>query len=400
MAYCDCFVKGGIMLSIVLTGARRAIFGLCCALAVPVGAVNLTATSATLDAALNSLASGDWLVLNGTFGEFRLTNRTFNRVVSIDASHATFTTTMVFDNVWGVSLSGGAFNIAGNGSYSKGIALYGGKNIYIDNVTVTGGGTVDQFGIAAQGTGNLQVTNSRFSGLSSGIGIGGAQGGFLAKNSFTAQTSDGIDIADSHGVTAVLNKCSGTIPGAGAHPDCIQLWSVAGHPLESDITVTNNTATGATQGFTDFDQGLRINFSDNTVNTSYPAGVACYDCIDSKITNNTLSTLAGAAYQTRVIILGGSGNTVTGNVVAPYVAARTSGAGLGDAYAGGDGPAFDLALLGPPAQPSGPAMLLGAALSEDAPAAVPEPSSWALLIAGFAAVGVARRRAVAAGRTA
>ena len=371
--------------------ARCAFVATCLAsvVSVPTSAATLTATSSTLLSVFNGASGGDTITLVGSFGSVYLQNRSFSKVVTLDASHAQFSATMTLDNVGQVAFNGGTFNIASDGPYAKGVAVYGGGNIYFDAVTVNGSGdgAIDQFGIAISGTHNAQVTHSKFIGLYSGIAVGGATGGFLAVNTFTGSTSDGIDISDSHGTSAIANKCSGGNPRPGAHPDCIQLWSVAGHSLESDITVTYNTAIGATAGFTDFDQGLRINFSNNIVNASYPAGIACYDCVDSKITNNTLSTLPGSAYQTQVILYRGSGNAVSGNVVAPYIEPRPNGMSLDDPFSGGAGPAFA-------------SDALGAGLSHDAPAAVPEPSSWALLIAGFAAVGVARRRVVSAGRTA
>lgn len=377
--------------------------------ALPASAATLTATAATFDAKLSSLAAGDTLALVGSFGEVRLMNRTFAQTVTLDASNATFTTAMVFDNVWNVALHGGTFNIGSNGAYAKGVAVYNGANVYIEGITVNGGGTVDQFGVTINGTHNAQVTFSKFNGLYSGIALGAVAGGFLAKNSFTASTSDGIDIADSHGVTASRNTCTGATPRAGAHPDCIQMWSVAGHALESDISVTYNTSIGAMQGFSDFDAGQNITISNNIVSSSYAAGVACYDCINSTITNNSVSTLAGAPYQSQVIVRGGSGNIVTGNMVAAYNQPRPAGSNPSfDGLTAYQGPAFDDSAFALPGGDTGGGAVASAdatllsdegAVSLDA-GAVPEPSSWALLIMGFAAIGLARRRAVAAGRMA
>lgn len=56
-------------------------------------------------------------------------------------------------------------------------------------------------------------------------------------------------------------------------------------------------------------------------------------------------------------------------------------------------PPFDTSIFDRPVYVGNDPTLVGEALNEDG-AAVPEPSSWALLIVGFAVVGVARRRAV------
>jgi len=354
----------------------------------PASAKIFTATQATLAAAFNIAAGGDMIKLLGNFDSAYLANRSFNGVVTLDSSQAVFSGTITFDNVSQVALNGGTFNIAANGAYAKGIAIYGGFNIYFDNVTINGSanGLVDQFGIAANGTHNLQVTHSKFNGLYSGIAAGALTGGFLAANTFVGSTSDGIDISDSHGTTAAGNKCSGGHPGPGAHPDCIQLWSVAGHALESDITVTGNSAYGPTQGFTDFDAGLRIKFTKNTVESSYIAGVACYDCIDSIITNNVLSTLAGAPYQTQIVIRNGSGNTILGNSIAPYIAPSA-------ATSPENNPVVDLFSQTAFSDTPLSTYTDGAvSLTEDIPAAIPEPSSWALLVAGFGVIGLVRRR--------
>lgn len=366
----------------------------------PVGAANLIATASNLAATLNKIASGDSLSLVGNFGEVRLTNRSFDRTIEINATQATFATTMVFDNVRGVALNGGTFNIGGNGAYAKGVAVYGGSNVYINGVTVNGSGdgAIHQFGVAFSGTHNAQVTASKFSGLFTAIAYKSIVGGYLARNSVTAATSDGIDIADSHRVTASQNTCTGSAPSIGAHPDCIQMWSVAGKPLESDIVVTYNTSYGATQGFTDFDAGLRMTISHNTVTSSFPAGVACYSCVDSDISYNTISTIPGALYQSHVGIIGGSNNTVIGNVVAPY-SGPSAPLNISLSFAS-EGPGFDTGDLDLPGGGS-PASEMHGSWDQLAPSgaevandvsAVPEPSSWMLLILGFAAAGIARRR--------
>ncbi len=397
------------MFYVILAAARCVAVVTCVVSVVPTSAAVLRATQATINSTFNAANGGDTIALVGAFDSVYLANRSFSQVVTLDGSQAQFSGTLTLDHVNQIALSGGTFNIGANGAYAKGVTVYAGSNVYFDNVTVNGSGNglIDQFGIAANGTRNLQVTHSKLNGLYSGVGVGALTGGFIAANTFTGSTSDGIDIADSHGVTASGNKCVGGHPGPGAHPDCIQLWSVAGHALASDITVTNNSATGPTQGFTNFDAGIRIKFSGNTVASSYIAGVACYACVDSIITNNKLSTLAGSPYQTQVVIWGGSNNVVSGNLIAPYTAPMSGVASLDAEVALSDysPPAFGDELFRPSTGPSGGLLASSLAASgassfaEDDPTAVPEPSSWALFIAGFAAVGVARRRALAAGRT-
>ena len=282
-------------------------------------ATTVVVTPSTLVAAFNAAQGGDTLQLVGTFGAQSLRNRAFAQILTIDASSASFTDKFELDNVKNVRFSGGSFDLSGDAAWTKGILLNGGQNVYIDGVSVAGSGL--QWGVSVVGTGNAQITNGTFSGLNAAVLFGSVTGGVASHNTITGAESDGIDIADSHFITASNNSCSSGLPGLGVHPDCIQLWSVSGNPLQSDITVINNRATGPTQGFTSFSGGgggLRLKFIGNAVNTSFSQGVACYDCIDSVIANNRVSTLPGSTYQTVINVIGGSGNAVYGNSVAAY----------------------------------------------------------------------------------
>ena len=312
--------------------------------------------------------------------------------MTINASRATFTGTFTLSNVDNLTVGGGTFNIAGAPAYTKGAVVYGGRNIVFNGAKVTGSAGGE--GIVFSNTVGASVTAGTFRGLQVAVVLGGVTNGSATHNTITGAVSDGIDIADSHGVMASYNACSGGAPGAGVHPDCVQLWSISGAPLQSDIIVRNNSANGPTQGFTAFDSmggELRVQILNNSVDTSYPQGVACYGCIDSAISYNSLATLAGSPYETSLTVSGGTGNSVIGNIVHPYAAPRGTRIGSLDALAGADDAAVFAALTGPQAAPD-LAALTGTPPGVPGATAVPEPSSWALLLAGFAAVGVARRR--------
>ena len=384
------FEEGETMACLRTTTKLRAVMMAYALMSSPTSATVVTATETTLSAVFNRAVGGDTIKLLGNFDRAYLANRNFDRIVSLDASQATFSGTLTIENIQRVALNGGTFNIGANGSYAKGVAVYGGAHVYLDNLTIYGSanGLINQFGIAASSTYNLQVTHSRFNGLASGIAVGGLGGGFLAANNFIGSTSDGIDISDSHGTLATGNVCSGGHPGPSAHPDCIQLWSVPGHPLESDITVTNNRAYGPTAGFTDFDAGLRIKLSGNIVESSFIHGVSCYDCINSTITNNKVSTLAGSPYQTQVIVSRGSGNIVSGNIITPYIPQSNKQALKSD-------PVVDLfshrALDTVEFSTANDWLVYP---TEGTLTAVPEPSTWVLYVVGLCAAGIARRRAI------
>lgn len=56
----------------------------------------------------------------------------------------------------------------------------------------------------------------------------------------------------------------------------------------------------------------------NIVNTSFPQGIACYECYSSIFTDNVLTTLPGSSYRTSMNIVGGGHNIISNNVVTAY----------------------------------------------------------------------------------
>ncbi len=348
-----------------------------CAVARPVAAATVIVTPGNFNAAFKAAKSGDTLRLIGTFGATRLSNANFSKVVTINAAQAVFTNTLQFNNVSNVKVSGGVFNLAGDVGYTKAALVYGGSNIWFDKQTVTG--EADDYGVVFDGTTNAEVSSGKFSGLRAGVVFGSVTTGLATRNKVTDSSSDGIDISDSHFVTASYNNCSAGDPGPTAHADCIQLWSVTGNPIQSDIVVTHNAASGHTQGFTSFQSGgggLRIQITDNVVYTSATQGIACLDCVDSIITGNVVSTMPGSAHSTNLNV-SGTNNIVSANSVKPYRPAATA------AFASLSSRTF--------VQPGDGVPDLRFAFA----ATVPEASTWAMLMIGFAAVGTAVRRRAA-----
>lgn len=349
----------------------------------------LVATPATITSVFAAAAAGDTLELIGTFGNVRLQGRSFTTAVTLDASHALFTDTLILQKDHNLKLWRGNFDIAGGSSYGRGVAIWGGSNITVDQTTVHGNGS--EVGVVFEGTAHAIVSNGKFDGLRAAIGFGEVIGGVVSGNRIIHAVADGIDIGDSHYVKASYNTCSLGTPGAGVHPDCIQLWSTTGHPVQSDITVSHNKATGPTQGFTSFSSGgggLRVAITYNSVTSSYPQGIACYDCVNSTISFNKVWTLPGAAHITNINVIGGTGNKVVGNIINLPVVANGSAFTASRALSPRPGVALGRGTYSPVLEFSG---------RYDGVNAVPEPRTWDLLLAGFAAVGViCRRRAAVA----
>lgn len=347
------------------------------------GAVTTYANSANFASVFARAAAGDRIVLSGKFGLVSLANRSWSTPVTIDASKASFGNSLSIKNVSGVSFIGGRYgSTTAPMRLGRAIAIYGGSDISFSAPVIQGNRA--GVGLAFTGSSDISVTGARLTGLKVGLTLMSVAGGSLTGNRSLAAASDGFNIVDSRFVTATGNSCSGTVISPGAHPDCIQMWSIAGKPLMSDIRITGNTATGATQGFTLFNNGgRRITISDNRIDTSYPQGIACYGCIDSVFRNNVLTTQRGARFRTSINIVGGRNNVVGGN----SVGAKPAG---GPVTASVPTPVTTLSRFAA----SAAAVDL---IADDMAAisAVPEPGVWLQLILGFAGVGVVmRRRAV------
>ena len=369
----DCLFRvGQVIMHFILRVAACGAMALLVPL-VPASATIFTATDATIARIWAKARSGDTIRMIGKFGYTRLQNKVSATAVTLDASKATFSDTLNFTRVDGVHVIGGKFDISGGTLTSYAVNVYGGNNVWFDKTTILGVG--NEKGIGFNGTTNVRVTNSSFTGLRAGIGLTSVTGGFLSKNKFLAAASDGIDIGDSHNVSATFNSCSGSVPAFGAHPDCIQLWSTTGQPLQSDNSVTDNYATGATQGFTSFSGGgggLRISFLRNKVFSSFTQGVACYGCIDSNISYNSVKTMPGSRFLTTINVVGGNNNTVLGNTVGPGVGLTHDPSTIVESSAFGQGGTVQIASV--------------------SASMVTEPGTWAMLLAGFGVAGLGVRR--------
>lgn len=325
------------------------------------------------------MSSGDTIVLRGKIDAQQLRNRSFSNAVTIDAKSASFNGQLIISNVNNLKILGGTFGSSvATWQESGSVNIYGGSNINFVGPKVTGNGGSTARGLRFTDTVGASVENGIFTGLRLGVAMTNVTNGKLLNNTVNKATSDGFNIVGSHGVIASNNVCQGTTIFLGAHADCIQMWSLAGTPVQSDITIVGNSAYGNTQGFTSFDParggGLRINISDNRVETSMPQGIACYNCVDSIFSNNLLITMAGSRFRTTMNIIGGHDNTISGNTI------------RGQQFTG---------LLDEVETDAGFYPDYGPASYDRLISSVPEPRVWSQFIAGFAIIGgVTRRRRV------
>lgn len=243
---------------------------------VPAGAA--VATSATIDKVLSSARPGEAITLApGDYAAIDVRHRQWSPPITVDAAAARLRGVQFWD-VAGVIWHGGAFD--GGDAVRGAFGLTESSHITVDGTTMT---RFTRYTIGLQNSSDVRLTN----------------------NSFTDMGSDGIDIALSRRVLIDHNVCAASHPTPGAHPDCIQMWSRPTAPPTADITITNNTATGMTQGFTGFnhvrpdasgkdtdDGGFdRIVIENNTAKVGYYHGISLYNCRKCAIRNNRVETM-------------------------------------------------------------------------------------------------------------
>jgi len=365
---------------------------------IPADAKILTATSATLASIWKTAAAGDTIRLSGTFaGTTVLQNKSVTKTLTIDATKATFTGTLKLQSDNNISVFGGTYDSTGGATaYNKGIVVYRSSNVSFDKLAVVASGTDGETGISFEGVTNSRITNSTFTKVGVGVGVTGSSNITISGNKVVGATRDGYDVYNDHNVIVTNNSCSASKPQAGAHPDCVQLASTKGLPVESDIKVVDNIATGMTQGFTSFygsaTGSLRITISGNIINGLMSQGVACYGCVDSFITGNFLSAQPGAAHFVNLNVIGGSNTVVSGNTLGSLTSAMYLPTDYASAYRALTGTTYAMRTVS--FASAGTELNSDMSMANIA-AVIPEPSEWALLLAGFGLIGWVSRRSIA-----
>ena len=350
--------------------------------------IELTPTS-NVAAVLNLLKPGDTLRVTGVFNStLRLRNRDFGGM-TIDASQAILSEGVHLQNVQNANFKGGIIGRtdADTRDWAT-LRIDNSLHISVSGTTVIGNGNMRGAGIRVTGSEYTTIRDNNLSGHLGSIVLISSNNSLITRNNMTQASSDGINVVDSQRVLVSSNRCHSFTPGPGAHADCIQLWSLAGKPLQSDIFVINNSAIGNIQAFLSSDpkteSGTRITFAGNYAAVSTTHTITCGNCTNSVAFENVLANLPNAIRGAGSLKFGPSPTNLLYNNQFFDLRGRTDGwmptptwTSFVPFIAGQVGSQWDNRSFG--FQLTSNFLGVGNA--------VPEPASWLLFGLGFAAVG-------------
>ncbi|MEI6486250.1 MAG: right-handed parallel beta-helix repeat-containing protein [Sphingomonadales bacterium] len=224
------------------------------------------------------------------------------RGVTLDAAGATFLEGGTFRTLQGLSIKGGTWGRAdADTAAHEVIRADTVTDFSIANAVVVGNGNISGNGISVQ-TGSQRVTlrDNRLQGHGLAIAVGRSSNVLVARNQIFRSTSDGIDLAGNQNMIVAGNECRDFRRIVPAHPDCIQMWSIAGEPLQSDIWVINNAGTGDMQGILSSDpkdgSGKRLYFHGNYMAVTFSHTLTCTACVSSVAMDNVLASYPGSYF--------------------------------------------------------------------------------------------------------
>lgn len=292
----------------------------CAALAVSAAAAaTLPATPATIAAVLAKAQGGDVVVLGpGDYEALRLKPRKFDPALTVEATAARIQGAWYWTGIEGVTFKGGTW-----------------RTLRVDDgvrIRVEGGvfaGPADETGFRILRGRDIEVLGATFTGFKTGVALSQVSRFAIEDSGFDRMRSDGVQIGGSRNGRIVGNAFGGTLPIAGDHPDCIQLFNVAGAPPVADILIQDNDCTSSTtQGIAAFyhdDGGLdRISVVGNRVRVGSAHGITMQGVRDLVLIGNRVATWPGSKYQATIRTDGSgviyrAGNRVAAGVGRPAV---------------------------------------------------------------------------------
>ena len=207
-------------------------------------------TPAEIAAALRAAKPGEVVTITGIIeGALNLRNVDLGGVV-LDTTQAELIDGAVLNNVKGFAIRGGIYGRADMDlPVQNSIVAANCEDFSIASATVLGNGDARGGGISIATSARVTVRECRFDGHNTALGVRSCTDALVTGNSIRGSTADGINITDCQRAIVSANDCRDFRPAAGAHPDAIQMRSLAGRPLQADIWLINNIAIGRMQGF-------------------------------------------------------------------------------------------------------------------------------------------------------
>jgi hypothetical protein len=175
---------------------------------------------------------------------------------------------------------------------------------------------------------NNRVLRADIDGAANGIGFSRVDGFEVLDCVIKGVGGDAIRAGECRNGLIARNRASEFRRIATAvHPDGVQLWSRPTSPPSCDIIIEDNHIEGEAQGIGCFnhvrdgvdDGGFdRITIRRNRIIGGLSWGICLTDSRDSRVTDNHVSTLPGAASWARIGFPGSENLTVGGNVAEAY----------------------------------------------------------------------------------
>lgn len=303
-------------------------------------AERLDATPSTLAAKLKAARPGDTIKLTpGEYANFVIDDRRYSPNLTIDAGDARITAARISRSE-GVTIRGGAFQLGpprvnpknGKDAFGAAIRMTDVSDMKIVGARFIGPAAVqgpqrrefgEGYGLRVVRGNKVEVADSQFEGLKTGVAMTQIDGFRLSGNVFSAMRMDGLVVSRSRNGVIEKNECRATRVRENEHPDCIQMWSRPTEPPVSDVIIRLNRIEGATQGIglhnsvrDGVDDGGfdRITIENNVIRVSRANAISLKNARNSAVRNNQVSTYPGAQFRASIRASGPSvtqcGNTV------------------------------------------------------------------------------------------
>lgn len=244
--------------------------------------------------------------------------------VTLDATGATFLDGVTVSASSGLRLHGGTYGTpAKDTSVTYAIQASGVTDFSVSNATFLAGPGGNRGGVQIRNGQRVTVRDSRFVGHRTGLMGYEVTDALFVRNVFREATSDGINMVGSHRFIIADNDCFWERRIGNAHPDGIQLWSLAGKPVQSDGWILNNRIVGMMQGILSSDpktepgSGTRLHFHGNYTAVVFSHTITGGLLTDSTATDNVLASYPGSLFGIGKLkgFEASRGNTVARNVM-------------------------------------------------------------------------------------